>query len=1218
MCTGNQTNGVASGTDFPSSTTNLTIQSLLGPIAPPSGKDGVLFQGDTDATVLSHATVTTTGGADGFFVKAPGIVRIDSFGDVTAPGLRGFYAESLNGAVTVNSTGTINVGYEGIFAQGPGQITIGNVGNVTSANLKGIYGFSYNNGVDITSKGNVTAHDEAIFAQGRGDVSVVSEGNIVSNFLKGFYAESPEGSVFVSSKGSVNAQDEGIFAQGRNNVTVTSEGDVTSSSSKGIYADADISGSGDTSKVYVMSTGKVSANQEAIFAQGASDVTVISRGDLVSTLQRGIFANSQSGATYVNSVGAITAGSVSTSGNTGIFAQGMLTVTVLSQGKIDVAGTSGDTRGIFANSLNNNVIVQSIGDINSRLDGIFAQGPTGVSVTSRGNITVSDSFSGRGIFANSQHGPTNLDSKGDISAPQEAIFAKGEGDVNVVTVGNLTSHDQRALSVESLTGFVTLNTTGNVKSETTSSGLDALFVRGKTGIDLMSVGDLTSQRGRGLFAESTDGPVTINSVGDIVTHDPSGSFEAVFARSAGDLHISSNGNLTSDSFRGIFAESTGGTVDLNQIGNVTSAFEGVFASGANIKANVTGDVTSSAWRGILVSRAIAGNANGTIDLTYGGGTVQSNGSDPTKQTNGIEVDAFGGKSLVKILSDGVVTGGSNNASGNFSYGVFFKLGTNTLTNWGQINEANGGRAIGGIGGDDDIENYGLVKGSVYLGTGANAFNNQAGGVFESGANVDVGVGNAVTNFGTLSPGGVGPYLTTNFNGGNLVQKTPGEVSFDIDFDTPAVSDHIVGVGTAQMGGFARADVHDLNLIYGASQTATIVNAATVVNNGITGAAQGAVQVDVSTTATTVDVSVGLNFAAKGLEGNQVLMGNYLQGFFMGGVPVGLQTTFLDLAGIPTTTGYGEAIAALGPEGFAALSNASLASNQAFTGNLFSCPTLGNSNGLLGEGECVWGAAQYRTTRGDAGAGTYGYSDSASSVSAGMQWAMEGAWRVGFGLGYENGNYSSGTTTADRNLFNAGIVAKNKFANYDLAVALSGGGEEADATRFIPVPGVSATSQQMLYFASLSGKLSRGIPLARGYIRPSLELGGTWLHRNGFTETGAGPLDLIVAGGNDFIFHASPMLEIGTEMPIVDGIVGHPFARVGMSFYSGADSTITAGFAPFTPTVTLVNSSDSVYADLAAGVDILSDRNWTARFLYQGRFSKDTNSQVAGVKATIKF
>ena len=93
---------------------------------------------------------------------------------------------------------------------------------------------------------------------------------------------------------------------------------------------------------------------------------------------------------------------------------------------------------------------------------------------------------------------------------------------------------------------------------------------------------------------------------------------------------------------------------------------------------------------------------------------------------------------------------------------------------------------------------GTITGNVDLGTGANAFNNKIGGVFNSGAMVKLGAGNTLTNDGVLSPGGAGIIQTTTING-SLAQTSHGNLLVDVDM-AAYLADQVVVDGTADLAG----------------------------------------------------------------------------------------------------------------------------------------------------------------------------------------------------------------------------------------------------------------------------------------------------------------------------------------------------------------------------------------------------------------------------------
>ena len=148
--------------------------------------------------------------------------------------------------------------------------------------------------------------------------------------------------------------------------------------------------------------------------------------------------------------------------------------------------------------------------------------------------------------------------------------------------------------------------------------------------------------------------------------------------------------------------------------------------------------------------------------------------------------------------------------------------TNTLTIGATATVAGGLYAIVASTGNDTVNNSGTVTGNVDLGGGVNAFNNLAGGTFNSGATVNLGAGNTLTNSGTLAPGGTGTVQTTVLTG-NFVQNAGGKFAVDVDLAGHA-ADRLNVSGTAQLAGTV---VVDPLARVAATTTYTIATAGTV-------------------------------------------------------------------------------------------------------------------------------------------------------------------------------------------------------------------------------------------------------------------------------------------------------------------------------------------------------------------------------------------------------
>jgi len=252
-------------------------------------------------------------------------------------------------------------------------------------------------------------------------------------------------------------------------------------------------------------------------------------------------------------------------------------------------------------------------------------------------------------------------------------------------------------------------------------------------------------------------------------------------------------------------------------------------------------------------------------------TVTSTGNITTAGNNafGIYAQSSGGPIAVTIKS-GTVSGGSGNGAGVDLVGG----SNNTLTNFGTVT-ALSGLAIQGDTGNNTVNNFGTVIGNVTLGSGANAFNNQAGGFFNSGSAVDLGAGNALTNAGTLSPGGAGVIQATALTG-NLVQSATGRLFTDINI-AGAASDRVNISGTANLAGAVQVQV--LNPQFGPFQQTVLSAAGGATINGLSLLASPALHAQlVFPNATDVAVaSAGINFLTPGLNSNQTSLSNALNG-----------------------------------------------------------------------------------------------------------------------------------------------------------------------------------------------------------------------------------------------------------------------------------------------------------------------------------------------------
>lgn len=193
ICRGDQSNGVASGTDFPGTYTLLLINGLTTDIAPSSGLNGVEFTSINPITLSVNSgdfAIVTSGGGVGIFASSNGAVVLNSIADINTSGDNsdGILAGS-NDTLMLTSLGDITT--TGNDARGiaaattpSGDLTLASIGNITTSgnNAAAIFATNIAGTITVLSTGNITTSgstSDGIQAGSiDGDVDVLTSGDI--------------------------------------------------------------------------------------------------------------------------------------------------------------------------------------------------------------------------------------------------------------------------------------------------------------------------------------------------------------------------------------------------------------------------------------------------------------------------------------------------------------------------------------------------------------------------------------------------------------------------------------------------------------------------------------------------------------------------------------------------------------------------------------------------------------------------------------------------------------------------------------------------------------------------------------------------------------------------------------------------------------------------------------------------------------------------------
>jgi uncharacterized protein with beta-barrel porin domain len=1233
-----------------------TVYGIKARSRDPSGNAGAV-------TVTSSADIAVTTAGIGIGIDAQatsgtggfaGIVDLSSTGEVVVSSSTAYGALSNARATGLNARQLAAVNAAGVDLTSAGNVTVGAAasGYASSASSLGVATWTYSgtgNDVvatlsstgDVEATATATGHNSGSTAVGLSGYSGGNSGSLAVNSL-GNIATLSSGDVSAASLGIVASTTSEFYAAG--NVTVTSNGNVTANADKGntlgvvqsygIAAGSNAIYGNSAGAVSITSTGDVSAR--AVSAGGAD---IIVRAEAFSATSQGYQADSSS--VSVNSTGNLTATASSTSVASafGVHAQSKSDmgnagdVTVESIGDITASATgapySGRAYGIQARSYSadgnaGTVMVESAGAITATTLGIDARSTSYAG--SAGNITVNSTgnLSARtGIdvesFASADSGVVEITSVGDIGDGETGIFADtisiygNAGSVTVNSTGNISSNFRAIAAYASSNN----GTAGSANVTSTGDLAGGISARSETQFDdagnvtVTNVGNINALYTTGILALSNasfagnSGNVLVKNTGDTTTQGNTAIWAQTRGRDgAGSATVINEGNITiNGTGDGIIGSATGdagspGNVSITSIGNISTLGRGIVAGVSTASGGTPGEIT------VTTTGNIAATGNGFLNAAI---WVLSGTFTPSTRGN-TTVDILGGN----------ITGGSGTGAGvRFQYGA-----NNQLTNFGSISALSGLAIVGDLG-NETVDNYSTVTGNVDLGTGANAFFNRDGGLFNSGTTVVVGAGNTLTNAGTLAPLGKGTIGVTNLTG-NLVQDAGGVFAIDVDMagnDADAIDMHSTGI--ASMDGGVALNFFGLSPV---SRSFTILNDATnipvqgltLLNPAVLAAITYPGNTDVLLTIT------GYDFSASGLNANETSVGDNLNAAFNAGGG-GLEPIFTNLANLTSLPALAGALDQLSPEIYGDTQLAALYASLDFSSNLLSCKMNGADTAAINrEGQCLWVSGKARFLDNDQSFQNIGFEETAGLFAAGAQLALDPVWRLGFGLGYQTSELETAThAQSDGDMLQGGVALKYNPGALELAGVVSGGRAWYDTERPVAFGNVSATAVGDHAIDILSGRLHASYVLGAPslYFKPMADATVTQLDLGDFSETGAGAAGLIVNGSNTTVFSVSPALEIGTEWWWSNGTLVRPFLRGGVTWFSDDDVTVTASFAG-SPTgvspFTIASQVDQVQADLAAGVEMINGEDSALRLTYDGQLGNTTQIHAFALKGSAKF
>ncbi|SFK70874.1 hypothetical protein [Methylocapsa palsarum] len=471
-------------------------------------------------------------------------------------------------------------------------------------------------------------------------------------------------------------------------------------------------------------------------------------------------------------------------------------------------------------------------------------------------------------------------------------------------------------------GIITLGASGGASGDgklvsVTSSGSIRTIGDGAHGILAQSVG------GGGGFFAAFDGPLLSPTV-QAGAGGGGGAGGGVTVLVQGEI------NTTGAGAHGVIAQSVGGggglvgagqfATTLPTAGSFAGSVGGVGAAGV-----VTVDATASIF-------AMGADSTGIVAAS----------TDASGRGGSINVGVATGVAIVGGLGVGGTPGHGDEPANAVR---FIGGAANMLSNHGILTTGSGidGFTVTGGLGDDAIDNFGHMDGSIDLSAGANALHNEATtdkfmatGVFNSGAVVWLGGANLLTNDGLMSPGAYLNVLTTNVTG-NFLQSATGVYGLDLELKNQT-ADRINVLQTAGVGGKAtvggRVNINILNpgLALPGGHVVTIVHAEggeTHPGLGLTYVPSAVANYGLSFTPTDINLDYAIDFSPSGLTVNEHAVGYAINNIQVARISPAFTPIASALFYQPTVAALGAVYDSISGEGVSGFEQTAFGSNDLF-------------------------------------------------------------------------------------------------------------------------------------------------------------------------------------------------------------------------------------------------------------------------------------------------
>ena len=707
-------------------------------------------------------------------------------------------------------------------------------------------------------------------------------------------------------------------------------------------------------------------------------------------------------------------------------------------------------------------------------------------------------------------------------------------------------------------GDVSLDLDGDIETSGDNSvGMIFQSVGAGGGIaNVLGVDGLNVSMGGSNGASGDGGALKVQNTGDVLTAG---------LRSHGVFLQSIGGGGSA-----VFTDAAAATISLSSAnsgngGDITFVQNGTIATLGDRAYSLF--VQSVGGGGGYVDGAFAASAGGdgtagAIDLALNGDIAALGEFSTGLFAQSTGANGLGGNITANLIAGKQVVGGENGVAVYFDGGA-----ANHFTNLGTVRTLSGpeGFAFRGGAGGDLIDNHGVVMGNVDLATGANGFANHADATFYSGTTVNLGAAtNVLRNDGVIAPGADMLAIDTHL-AGSFVQSATGTSNMEINLAT-SVNDRITATGTANVAGTVNVTLLNTQFIRPGQSFRTLYSApGGATNNGITFNPQDSIVIDYrlrNRDSGLLGVLYDVDFAAEGLVGNRVAVGEYLNSVQSNGGPAGLGDTISTAVLETSLDDYAFMLTQLGTEFYAEQQALALNGVQRFARNLQNCGTTTIGETAGDDTGCYWIRYDDNPSSRDSHVGFPEAKDESFSISQGVQVPGDGAWSWGFGIDFEDHRTTGfdGLWSSDSKFFQFGASARRELWSGTVGATLALGHNGQSVTRLLGVTeATEAKGDRSLMF--LSNVLDYTYEVRSGgfVLQPSFSVGTSFLRYGSMTEAGAESQNAVIYGGNETHLWVEPAIGGRYVTNFGSGASLRTFARVGvLQYLSGTSTKVRAG------------------------------------------------------------